>query len=76
MNVTVSNGKRNKEITLANALHVPDLRTNLLSIVKIVDKNHKVLFTEKHAYVKNSNGDVKMVADRDGDLFYYARDTT
>lgn len=45
LSLTISNGKQNKEITLADALYIPDLRTNLMSIAKIVDKNHTVLFT-------------------------------
>jgi len=68
--ITVSNGKQDKTITLQNALYVPTLRTNLMSITKIVDKKHQVLFTEKQAYVKDAFGKVKMVADRVGDLFY------
>lgn len=70
VNILTSNGKHNKEITLTNALCVPDLRTNLVSIAKIVDKDHEVLFTKKHAYVRDANKVVKMVADREGDLFY------
>lgn len=66
VNITVSNGKQNKKVTLANALYVPDLRTNLLSIAKIIDKNHEVLFTGKHAYIKDANGTVKTVVDREG----------
>jgi len=65
--ITVSNGKQDKAITLQNALYVPTLRTNL-SMAKIVDKKHQVLFTEKQTYVKDTAGKMKMVADRD--LFY------
>lgn len=50
--MTVSDGERDRPITLQNILYVPELRTNLLSVAKIVDKNHYVLFTEKRAYVK------------------------
>lgn len=70
VNITVSNCKQSKEVTLANALYVPDFRTNLLSIAKIIDKNREILFTGKHAYIKDANGAVKMVANREGDLFY------
>jgi len=41
-----------------------------MSIAKIVDKKHQVLFTEKRAYVKDAAGKVKIVADRVGDPFY------
>jgi len=66
--ITVSNGKQDKAITLQNALYVPTLRTNLMSIAKIVDKRHQILFIEKQAYVKDASG--KVVADRVGNLFY------
>jgi len=68
--VTFFKGKLNKAVTLQNALYVPTLRMNLLSVAKIVDKNHEVLFTENHAYVIDTSGTMKMVADRIGDLFY------
>lgn len=62
--ITVSNGKQDKAITLQNTLYVPSLRTNLLSIAKIVDRKHQVLFTENRAYVRDSSGNTKMIADR------------
>lgn len=68
--IKVSNDKQDKSITLQNALYVPTLRTNLLSVAKIVDKRHQVLFTENRAYVQDSDGNVKMIADRVGNLFY------
>jgi len=67
--VTFSKGKRNKPVTLQNTLYVPNLRMNLLSVAKIVDRKHQVLFTQNRAYVKDASGNVKMVADRMGDLF-------
>jgi len=42
--ITVSNGKQDKAVTLQNSLYVPTLRTNFMSIAKIVDKKHQVLF--------------------------------
>lgn len=68
--MTVSDGERDRPITLQNILYVPELRTNLLSVAKIVDKNHYVLFTEKRAYVKDAVDKIKIIADREGDLFY------
>lgn len=70
VNIVTSNGEKNREVMLTNTLYVPDLRTNLLSIAKIVDRDHEVLFTKRHAYVKDAKGTVKMIADREGDLFY------
>jgi len=68
--VTFSNGKQNKPITLQNTLYVSTLRMNLLSVVKIVDRKHQVLFTKNYAHVKDASGNVNMVADRMDDLFY------
>ncbi|KAG7196524.1 hypothetical protein KM043_018550 [Ampulex compressa] len=68
--ITISNGKQDKSIVRQNTLYVPDLRANLLSVAKIVDKEHQVLFAKNHAYVRDASEKVKMVADRVGDLFY------
>lgn len=57
-------------ISLSNTLLVPDLRTNLLSVSKIVDRNFEVLFRKESAVVLDSRGEVKMRADRVGDLFF------
>ncbi|CAH2019504.1 unnamed protein product, partial [Acanthoscelides obtectus] len=62
-----------KNISLHKAFHVPDLRVNLLSVAKITDKGFEVLFKKENALIYDSNGDIKVVADRSGDL-YYARE--
>ena len=59
-----------KLIDLKNTLLVPDLRTNLLSVAKIADKNHMVLFKKDIALVKDIKGNTKMIADRIGNLYY------
>lgn len=66
------NGKL-KNITLKKALFVPELRTNLLSISKITDYGHEVLFRQNEALVISKNGQIQMTADRVGDL-YFARE--
>lgn len=71
--ISTSDGKSSKSIKLKNTLYVPDLRTNLVSIAKIVDNNCKFTFTSERATVCDVNGNVKMIADREGDL-YYLRD--
>lgn len=60
----------NKDISLENALLVPDLRTNLMSVSKIVNKGYTVKFNEKIACVRDKQGKIKLIADRIGDLFY------
>lgn len=42
---------KNKHFDLNNALHVPDLRTNVMSVGKITDKGHEVLF-KRNVYKK------------------------
>ena len=51
-------------------LYVPDVRTNLISVAKIIDKGNAVTLTKDGAFVKDSDGNVKIAADRIGDLFY------
>lgn len=64
-----------KNITLKKALFVPELRTNLLSISKITDYGHEVLFRQNETLVISKNGQIQMTADRVGDL-YFAREET
>lgn len=64
--LTVNN--QNKRIRLENALHVPDLRTNLLSVAKIVDKGYRVIFDSNRAVIQDLRGNHKLIAKRQGDL--------
>lgn len=59
-----------KNIVLNDTLHVPDLRTNLLSVGKITDREYEVHFRKTDALVLDSKGDVKLYAERIGDLYY------
>jgi hypothetical protein len=76
VNILTSVGNQPKKIELKNTLYAPDFRTNLLSIAKIVNKNREVLFTNKvlftnnRTFIQDRRRHVKMIADRDGDLFY------
>jgi hypothetical protein len=70
VNILTSVGNQPKKIELKNTLYAPDFRTNLLSIAKIVNKNREVLFTNNRAFIQDRRRHVKMIADRDGDLFY------
>ena len=60
----------NKNLALNNTLLVPDLRSNLVSVSKITDHRFKVIFSKENAKVIDDRGNVKMVADRIGDLYY------
>ena len=69
IDIDVNNDKR--KIKLENTLYVPDLRTNLLSVAKLVDKGNKVIFDKNIAVVKNKeDGKIKMIANRIGNLYY------
>ena len=58
------------EVSLRSALHVPDLRTNLLSVSKITDRGFEVCFRRKEATICDQNGRLRLRADRVGDLYY------
>ena len=62
-----------KDFRLIDALHVPDLRTNLLSVGRITDKGYKVIFNRNTATVCDSQDAVILIADRMNGL-YYVRD--
>lgn len=68
--ITASVNGNDKKIRLMDAPYVPDLRTNLLSVAKIVDNRHKVTFTRNRAVVKDLNGNTTIIAERINDLFY------
>ncbi|KAJ3640539.1 hypothetical protein Zmor_003832 [Zophobas morio] len=57
------------EVSLRSALHVPDLRTNLLSVSKITDRGFEVCFRRKEATICDQNGRLRLRADRVGDLY-------
>lgn len=59
-----------KNIFLNDALHVPDLRTNLLSVGKITDRGNEVLFKKDIALIIGKDGNVKLTANRVGELYY------
>lgn len=59
----VCHEKINKSINLENTLYVPELRTNLMSVAKIVDKDHEVVFKRTHAVIRDIQGNTKMIAN-------------
>lgn len=59
-----------KSIRLNDALYVPDLRTNLISVGRITDKGFSVAFRTGTAEVIDGNGHVTMVAERVDGLYY------
>ncbi|CAK9818809.1 Retrovirus-related Pol polyprotein from transposon TNT 1-94 [Anthophora quadrimaculata] len=57
-------------LTIKDALHVPDLRCNLLSIGKITDRGYKVIFTKHQAKIIDEKGNEKLIAVRRDGLYY------
>lgn len=59
-----------KKVILKDTLYVPDLRTNLISVAKIVNNDCEVTFNNKCAIIKDNNSKILFTADRIGDLFF------
>lgn len=55
---------------LKNTLYVPDLRTNLVSVGKVIDNGYEVIFDQMKAEIVNGKGDVLLTPDRRGDIYY------
>ena len=58
-----------KSVSLENASHAPDLRTNLLSVAKLTDRGYSVLFKKSLVEVINAKGNTELYAQRIGDLY-------
>ena len=65
-----TDGNNDQSVNLQDTLLVRDLRTNLISFAKIMDHDNKVIFTKTGVIVEGIDGNIKMVADRIGNLFY------
>ncbi|GBM62239.1 hypothetical protein AVEN_44035-1 [Araneus ventricosus] len=53
-----------------DALFVPELRTNLLSVAKLCDRGYTVTFKSDVATLINAKAEVKLVDDRKDNLYY------
>jgi transposase InsO family protein len=70
--VEVSVRGRSKRIRIKDALHVPKLQANLLSVSKLVTSGMKVQFNVEGCVLRAPNGDVLAVAPREGNLYQVA----
>lgn len=59
-----------KNINVSDVLRVPQLRTNLLSVGKIIDRDYLVIFDKEKAEVIDKNYNIIMTADRRNNLYY------
>lgn len=70
VHLQVSNNSGSRLIELKDTLHVPELRTNLVSVAKITNKGCDVIFDNNKAYIRDKEGDTLLIAERQGDLYY------
>jgi hypothetical protein len=56
--------------SLSNMLHVPDLRTNPMSIGKITDRGLKVHFRKNDATILDSKRNIMLIANSVEDLYF------
>jgi len=73
--ISVADDVSARRVKFNNTLFVPDLRTNLVSVAKIADKGHVVSFHKDFAIAKDQCGQVRLTADREGDLYYVREET-
>ena len=65
------NGSSERTVKLSNTLHVPELRSNLLSVAKMTDAGTTVQFYVDHVEVRNLlSNKLIFTANRAGDLYY------
>lgn len=72
--IQVNDGKRKRNVKLQDTLLAPDVRMNLVSVSKITDREHEVTFGKKGAVIRDQRDEVKMLADRIGDLYFIRED--
>jgi len=59
----------NRNITFEDALHIPELCSNLISISKLAEKGVKVEFDQHKARVRSVSGTIIMTAKQCGCLY-------
>ncbi len=62
--------KEIKDVDVFDALLVPDLRTNLLSVAKLCDRGYIVTFKSDIAKIVNTKSNLELIADRKDNLYY------
>ena len=67
---TAKNPDSVKNVMIEDVSRAPDLRTSLMSVAKITDRDYEVTFRKDGATVVNPSGNVELHADRIGDLYY------
>lgn len=68
--IAVEHARSIKAVDLTDALHVPDLRTNLMSVGKITDRGYRVIFDKNGADIVDKSGVAIISAERINGLYY------
>jgi len=63
------NNRVSNNIKLQNAIYVPNLRNNLVSVSSITEKEYTVTFRKSNATINHPNDSVVATAIRDGQLY-------
>jgi len=63
------NNKTTNRVKLTNAIYVPELKNNLISIPQITKNGFKVIFYKNHAVVKRNDGTTAMIAQKRNELY-------
>lgn len=64
-----ANRREDNSIKIQNALYVPKLRNNLLSVPSITDKGHSVVFKRNRAFIKRKDGSTILTAMKRNQLY-------
>lgn len=67
---TNTNGHR-KVIEFRDVLYILDLRTNLVSVSKVTDKEYKVIFSETKTEIVDRDDNVLLTAKRENGLYHF-----
>jgi len=70
VSITTRTGGRLKDVTINDALLVPDLRLNLLSVSKITDRGYTVTFDKFTGKVIDKAGNTALIAERIDNLYF------
>lgn len=67
--VSVRSDNDTKLIEFKDILYVLVLRTNLISVKKVTNKEYEVTFRKEGAYIRDERGNISIIADAKGDLY-------
>lgn len=67
--LNVQIGNKQNTVNAEDVLFVPELATNLLSVSKIINKGHKVIFTKRGCIIKDAHGRTKAQARLEGGMY-------